>query len=499
MAKKQRSKQQKDSPDLIKARDSWERRRFSEALRRFDKAVRRQPDHPMALIDAARAFGARFQAEKAVKILQRLEKIGARDPEILVEAAQAYKICHRSGDATRCLEQVLAGHPDHAGANYELALVREAGGDIVSAREHVERSLHSHPDSDPVKILHARLLAQLGDNDFAYAVLLELSEPGVRPLVRSEALSMIARIHESEGDFDDAFLVMMESNQALDRISTKAREQADALEPVLMHLRNAVKPTHLRKWAKLKEEAGLESPPLALMTAPYRSGGTLISRLLATHSGIAVADNIAALSEEIFPAALMAGDDAPSSKSTELFKGMEPARRQAEAIRYRELLRQCLPEGPTSPELLIDHSPSITPLIPSFLRVVPRGKIIVPIRDPRDILVSSLFAHFPPERDTVAFSHPFDATERIAFELDTWQHFRQMLAPEQYTEVRYEALVENPETTIHELEQSLGVGGRVQGLPILHDHSVGRWQHYQDQLGSYYEELAPLVESLGYR
>lgn len=495
---KKRAKPQKDSPDLIKARDSWERGRFAEALHRFDKAVRRQPDHPAALIDAARAFGSRFQVHEAVKILARLERVSARHPDGLVEAAQAYGICRRPDEAARVLRLALARSPDHAVANYELARSLETQGKLEDAREHVGRALHADPRSDPAKILHARILTKLGDNDFAYAILVELSEPGVRPLVRAEALSMLARLHESEGDFDEAFATMMASNAALDRISAKARDEAEALEPVLMHLRHAVKPSHLKKWAKIKTHPDIESPALALMTAPYRSGGDLIGELLSTQPGLAVSMHIGAFSEEIFPAALMAGDETGNSRSTELFKGMDPERRRAEAQRYRQLLLQCLPASNTPPSLLVDHCPSIVPLIPSFLRIVPKGKIIFPLRDPRDILVSSLFAHFPPERDTIALSHPFDAAERINFELGTWLHFRTMLDPQQWTEIRYEALVGTTETELNRALKWLGKAGEPQHLTNLHERSIGRWRHYQSHLASYYDELEPLLEPLGY-
>ena len=196
MPKNQRAKPQKDSPDLVKARSSWERGRFAEALHRFDKALRRQPNHPMALIDAARAFAARFQADKAAKILARLEKLSAGQADNLVEAAQAYQLAHRPDDVLRCLDAVLAQHPDHPMANYEFASLLESRDDLERAREHVERSLHGKPEHDEAKLLHARILSRLGDNDFSYAILVELSESGVRPLVRAQALLLTARIQE---------------------------------------------------------------------------------------------------------------------------------------------------------------------------------------------------------------------------------------------------------------------------------------------------------------
>ncbi|MGI9241831.1 MAG: tetratricopeptide repeat protein [Verrucomicrobiales bacterium] len=498
MPKRKRAKPQKDCPDLIKARDSWGRGRFTEALRRFDKAVRRQPDHAGALSDAARAYGARFQVEKAKTIIARLERVTGQASDQLVEVAQIYDLCRRPDEAARCLHLTLAHHPDHADANYEMARLLEEQGDLTPAREHAERALHSAPESDRAKILHARLLSKLGDNDYAYAILIELSEPGVRPLVRGEALSMLAGIHESEGEFDEAFETMMASNAALERISTKARDEAEVLEPVLGQLRQSVEQAQLKKWARIQTDPELESPPLALMTAPYCSGANQVGELLSSQAGFAISNNVGVFSDEIFPAALLAGEDTGNSKTTELFNGLDHVRRRTEAQRYRELLIQCLPDNRARPDRLIDNSPSIVPLIPSFLRIVPDGKVIVPLRDPRDILVSSLFAHFEPERDTVALSHPFDATEKINFELGTWLHFREMLDPDQWQELRYEAVIENPTTAIADALEWLGSVEHRPALPPPADPPQSRWKHYESHLRPYFDELEPLLEPLGY-
>ncbi|MFT4549756.1 MAG: hypothetical protein ACI9MB_003731, partial [Verrucomicrobiales bacterium] len=170
-----------------------------------------------------------------------------------------------------------------------------------------------------------------------------------------------------------------------------------------------------------------------------------------------------------------------------------------EAIRYRELLLQCLPDREAQPEVLIDHSPATIHLIPSFLRIVPKGKIIVSIRDPRDVLVSSLFAHFAPERNTVALAHPFDAADKINSELGTWLHFRELLDPSQFIEVRYEELVADPSTEVAHICEFLEIDHDPSViLPNVHQDSVGRWQHYEEPLAAYYNELEPLIKPLGY-
>ena len=65
----------RDLPELQQARALWIKNRFPEALRLFDKAVRKDPNNPMALADAARAYGTRFEFGRAERLVKRLVEI----------------------------------------------------------------------------------------------------------------------------------------------------------------------------------------------------------------------------------------------------------------------------------------------------------------------------------------------------------------------------------------------------------------------------------------
>ncbi|HTD85081.1 MAG TPA: hypothetical protein VK850_00765, partial [Candidatus Binatia bacterium] len=58
-----------DVPELQQARTLWQLNRFDESLQLFDKAVRKYPQNLLALVDASRAFGARFEITRAEALL----------------------------------------------------------------------------------------------------------------------------------------------------------------------------------------------------------------------------------------------------------------------------------------------------------------------------------------------------------------------------------------------------------------------------------------------
>src|SRR5437870_598832 len=77
-----------DVPELQQARGLWQANRFDEALELFEKAVRKYPQNLVALVDASRALGARFEISRAEAIVDRLAKVAAHNPQLMHLAGQ---------------------------------------------------------------------------------------------------------------------------------------------------------------------------------------------------------------------------------------------------------------------------------------------------------------------------------------------------------------------------------------------------------------------------
>src|SRR6266516_1953760 len=91
-----------DVPELQRARALWQLNRFDEALELFESAVRKYPQNLVALVDASRALGARFEITRAEAIVDRLAKVAARNPELLHLAGQRYRMIFRPDQAIEC-------------------------------------------------------------------------------------------------------------------------------------------------------------------------------------------------------------------------------------------------------------------------------------------------------------------------------------------------------------------------------------------------------------
>src|SRR5262245_1246542 len=114
-----------DVPELQQARALWQFNRFDESLRLFEVAVRKYPQNLLALVDASRALGARFEITQAEAMLDRLRQLGAGNPEILHMAGQSYRMIFRPEKAMECFERVLAVTQKIPDAHLELAVQYE--------------------------------------------------------------------------------------------------------------------------------------------------------------------------------------------------------------------------------------------------------------------------------------------------------------------------------------------------------------------------------------
>ena len=99
----------------------------------FEKAVRKYPQNLVALVDASRALGARFEINKAEAMLDRLAKLGAHNPQLMHLAGQSFRMIFRPEKAIQCFERVVAMTRQIPDAQLELAVLYERRHRVAEA------------------------------------------------------------------------------------------------------------------------------------------------------------------------------------------------------------------------------------------------------------------------------------------------------------------------------------------------------------------------------
>lgn len=165
-----------DVPEVQQARRLWQLNRFDESLELFEGAVRKYPQNLVALVDASRALGARFELARAEAILDRLARIAIRNPDLMHLAGQSYRMIYRPDKAIRCFERVLALTRQIPDAQLELAVLYERRHRLTEAHTLIEDCLRAAPDYLEAELFKGRLLRRLKDASGAKSLFRRLAD-----------------------------------------------------------------------------------------------------------------------------------------------------------------------------------------------------------------------------------------------------------------------------------------------------------------------------------
>ena len=152
-----------------------------------------------------------------------------------------------------------------------------------------------------------------------------------------------------------------------------------------------------------------------------------------------------------------------------------------------------------------------------MLRLFPEVKLLLALRDPRDVVLSCFMQFLPLNTNSVCYLTLERAADRYAHDLGVWRKLRDILPP-CWLEIRYEDTVTSLEREARRAlefldlpwdERVLAYRERLRGKAVssptyeavsqpLYTSSIGRWQHYEKHFAPLQARLRPFVEAFGY-
>ncbi len=502
-----------DLPELQQARALWQLNRFDESLALFDKAVRKCPGNCLALTDASRAFGARFEISRAEELLDRLIKLGGHNPQILHLAGQSYRMIFRPEKAMLCFRRALGLSRNLHDAQLELSLLYERRHRLEEALNLIEECLRDDPTYHAAELVKARLLRRLKDEAGAEAILRRLAGgDSVHPEIRAQAWSEIAQLLDRHAQYDEAMAAMMRCKELLLAGEAPFRRESEAVLHHLGDLADSVTAAHFRKWSE--ERRACEPNRTAVLASFPRSGTTLLEQVLDSHSGLISSDEREAFARDIFPA--MWQSPANLLPKAEILDAIPGDRLLAQRERYLAYMASALGE-PIGGRVHLDKNPTLTLLLPAVLRLFPETRLLIALRDPRDVVLSCFMQFLPMNTNSVCFLTLERTARRYASDMAIWRRFRELIASP-WLEVRYEDAVRDLEREARRALEFLGLPWEPQVLDYrerlkdkavssptyeavskpLYTTSIGRWKHYARHFEPFLPVLEPSVKAFGY-
>jgi Flp pilus assembly protein TadD len=517
------------SNDLIKLQRSprevarWQKaqqqvvgERYAPALASYRDLVKRFSGVEQLWFELGLAALGELEFQVAQDAFGRAEQLAATDAPLQVLLGQQYHRLRRPDRARACFERAVHADPSSVHARLSLAAWYERERRLDDAWESVEACLAQHAQNQQALCVKALLQHRKGQNTQAETLLRDLiKRDSSDPNVKISSRHSLGLVLDQLGQYGEALRWISESKSLLRQTADVARMQQDYDRADLQRreLLAALTPEMLCRW-RAESPAPALPHPLVLLGGHPRSGTTLLEQILGAHPAVVAFDESEAFVQEVWHRL------APMNATHRLRAGELDALDTSQRVRIRErylksLLREA--EGDLTGRVLLDKNPSPTAALHLWLRVFPELKVIMALRDPRDVVISCFFQNLMLTPTNANFLSLERTVKHYTDLMDVWLRMRE-LGGFDWIESRYEDLVKAPEAEGRRATEFCGLPWHLnQASPHeaarkkvlfaptfsdvaqpVHQRAVGRWRHYGEALAPLQARLAQYCESFGY-
>jgi tetratricopeptide (TPR) repeat protein len=498
---------------LQAANEAWGRCDFQQCFELLERASRLDPANSRILLQLGQQYGLRYDYAAAERCFEKAVRVAPKKTEAMATAGwlSADFASHQLAERyfQRALEQKDASPETFA----RLAEFYERLRRTEDASRLVEQALQLDANCALARLTRARLNRQAG--------LLEEAERILRPILASAARETRIRgyyelgaILDRQGRYDEAMTAFLEAKALLNPDALPLFAQWQAVRAYWRELQANISTETLKRWSGFG--AALQpARRIAFLGGYPRSGTTLLEQVLDSHPDIVSAEETTIFHDDAYVP--LTRNVPPGSPMLSVLESAQNGVLQQSRENYFHTMELHLGQ-PVGTRLLIDKNPSVNFLIPAFIRVFPEIKLLVALRDPRDVCLSCFMqAHLPLSKGSVAYLSLENTIEAYAGVMDLWRTLAPLIK-NPFLEVCYEDMVDDLEPVARRALDFLGVpwDARVLGFdeharnkrvrsPTYADvaqpvfkRARGRWHHYRKYLEPHLEKLEPFVKAFGY-
>ncbi len=385
----------------------------------------------------------------------------------------------RHAEARDAFERALAVAPAWIPALYNLGLLLEEFGERDAALARFEQVLAIDPEHHDAlaRIVHATTVGRR-DDPLIDRVRTRLERSDLSPEARETLSFALGKAFDDCGCYEDAFAAYATANAIARNRAAPYDRDANARDNAALAARFGA------PW--LARAQRVSDAPLVFVCGMWRSGTTLLERMLAGHPELTAGGEIP------YFAAALDGDAARAGLAEDA--GAAAALGQG----YLALLERRFPGA----RRVVNKRPDTWRYLGLLHGLFPEARFVVMQRDPLDVCVSIFRQQLG--GDALRYATDLgDIAQHVRGAQALLRHWK-ALFPQRILEVQYERLIDRPEPVLREicaflglqwhasmLDVSSGRGrGRVRTASVwqvrepLHARSVGAWRNYRAHLGA---------------
>jgi tetratricopeptide (TPR) repeat protein len=495
------------------AHSLWNAGNRADALSLFAEAVRQEPNNVRTYVMAARAYAEAFDFEGMERTHEMLIRRASRHPGVHHYVGETYTLLKLPDRAMASFQEAArlpgAGPPTWM----ELALLHERAHRLDKAEELINRTVREGFDLPLVSLVRGRIQRRQKRPEQAEATFRGLiAKLPAGSEWACQAWSEIALMKDDQGDFAGAV-------EAIERCKSpqRAHEErhlaaSDKLHAQMWEVISTVTRDDFRRWRA--EAAELTPRRIALLTGFPRSGTTLLEQMLDAHPDLISSEERDYVGKELLYTLTARRGATPL---LEVVNEREIADIVSERRRYLQAMEYLLGEA-VGDRLHLDKNPAYNLVIPLMLRLFPETRLIVALRDPRDVVLSCYLRYLPLNSVSVQFLGVKRAADKYALDMSAWLRLRELVEVP-WCEIRYEETVADAQGQVRKALATLGLAWDDQILNYrerlsgtkqvtspsyeavaqpIYTRAVGRWKHYVKLLEPALSTLEPFIREFGY-
>ena len=479
--------------------------RPEEALEAFESALARHPAFENARFGRGAALMALGRLAEAEEDFRAILARHPGDADALVNVSVLLIKRNRNAEAAEILRRGLAQHPQDPRLLSNLANALEKLNDLDGAEAAAQRALEVEPGLTEPRFSLARIDHRRGRLDQARARLDALLTNPLRDEERLDALFELGAVLDRLGQPAAAMAAIGQAKRQIGESPEARTHCGDRFLERVARSRAWFTRDRLRRAARTAQPD--ERGPVFFVGFP-RSGTTLMERVLQAHPGVVTTEEESPLTpvrqhlslNGPYPEVLASVTAEDIGQATRLFWAI--AERTAGTLEGR---------------LLVDKLPLNMVDLGLANVLFPQARVLVALRDPRDVCLSCFLQYFLLNDAMVNFLDLRQTARTYVAVMGLWLHYREHLTLP-YMEYRYEDLVEDFDGVVRRVLDFIGVGwhdevaryrekamGQAISTPsyrnvtgALYSRSAGRWRAYREQLAPVLGELRPLATAFGY-
>lgn len=459
------------------------------AVAHHQKAIELNPARLPPYLSLARAQHQLGALEAAADNIEHVLRQDADNAEAYYDLAGVRVTQGRFDDALFCIRRSRRLRPDYVDAQAVEAYILDQKRDYQAALECIQPLLDRYLEFPVVALVYAKLCHESGDYEGAVSRLETLlSVEGLTDDLQSKIHFHLGELYDKRGEFAKAFEHFRDGNVLKHAQFNGSAWKKRITEIMAVFNRDAL--------ARASRAGNCSERPIFIVGMP-RSGTTLVEQMLSMLPGVAAAGelpDIAQLNDALWA---MLGSTSPANNITQL------TREQCDELaqRYLNMLDARFPRAAR----VTDKMPQNFLHLGLIALLFPMAKVIHCLRDPFDTCLSCYFQDF-----TGDHPYAYDLAD-LGFYYRQYQrlmaHWHKVLDLPIF-DIHYEDLVREPQTAGRALVEFCGMQWDERCLEFyksehlaatasaqqvrqpIYTGSMGRWQHYADQLG-------PLKQALG--